>query len=119
MADDLSIGPLPDFTLSGVPAGGFVPDVGSDESETPEVGAIPTGGEAATTFKDTVKQLLSDVNDQLQTSDQVTQDYATGRTNDIQKVVTTVEEANLALQYTMAVRQKLLDAYQEISRITV
>jgi flagellar hook-basal body complex protein FliE len=63
--------------------------------------------------------MLSDVNDKLNTSDANMQDLATGRTNDIQKVVTSVEEANLALQYTMAVRTKLLDAYQEIARMQV
>ena len=38
-------------------------------------------------------------------------DLADGKTNDLQKVVTSVEEANLALHFTMAMRSKLLDAY--------
>ena len=42
-----------------------------------------------------------------------------GKTNDLNKVVTSVEEANLALQYTIALRTKLIDAYQEISRMQV
>jgi flagellar hook-basal body complex protein FliE len=62
---------------------------------------------------------LSNVNDSMTTSDQNAQDLATGKTNDINKVVTSVEEANLALQYTMAIRSKLLDAYNEIERISV
>jgi flagellar hook-basal body complex protein FliE len=33
--------------------------------------------------------------------------------------VTSVEEANLALQYTMAIRTKLLDAYSEVERMSV
>jgi flagellar hook-basal body complex protein FliE len=71
----------------------------------------------ATSFKDTVKQLLSDVNSSINTSDQNTRDLATGKTNDVNKVVTSVEEANLALQYTMAIRTKLLEAYTSISQM--
>jgi flagellar hook-basal body complex protein FliE len=37
----------------------------------------------------------------------------------VNKVVTSVEEANLALQYTMAIRTKLLEAYSEVTRMTV
>ena len=44
---------------------------------------------------------------------------ATGATDDIQKVVTSVEEANLSLQYMMAIRSKLLDVYSEVSRLQV
>ncbi len=46
-------------------------------------------------------------------------DLADGKTNDLQKVVTSVEEANLSLEYAMAVRQKLLTAYTTISQMQV
>lgn len=108
----------------------FAPDVILKQSEAPAVtplqdtgtaasGATPAGGEAVTSFKDTVKNLLGDVNDKITTSDQNMRDLAMGKTNDLNKVVTSVEEANLALQYTIAMRAKLLEAYQEVSRISV
>lgn len=97
----------------------LIPDIGAGD-EKPNVSAIPsTGDSGATSFKDTVKQMLADVNDKLVTSDQNVRDLATGKSNDLQKAVTSVEEANLALQYTMAVRSKLLEAYQEVSRLQV
>jgi flagellar hook-basal body complex protein FliE len=106
--------------ISSVLPGTFVPDLGKND-ETPNVSPIPGAPDAsgATSFRDTVKQMLGDVNDKINTSDQNTRDLATGATGDIQKVVTSVEEANLALQYTMAIRSKLLDAYSEISRLQV
>jgi flagellar hook-basal body complex protein FliE len=106
--------------MSHVVPGSFVPDLGPSD-ETPAISNIPGTAEAsgATSFKDTVKQMLSDVNDKINTSDQNSQDLATGKTGDIEKVVTSVEEANLSLQYTMAIRSKLLDAYSEISRMQV
>lgn len=105
--------------IRNVVPGTFVPDLGKND-ETPTVSAIP-GADAsgATSFRDTVKQLLGDVSNKINVSDQNTQDLATGKTGDIQKVVTSVEEANLALSYTLAIRSKLLDAYSEISRLQV
>jgi flagellar hook-basal body complex protein FliE len=104
--------------IRSIVPGTFVPDLGSN-ADTPTVSPIPGGPAASgeTSFKDTIAQMLTDVNDKLTTSDSNTRDLATGATNDIQKVVTSVEEANLALQYTMAIRSKLLAAYTQISNI--
>jgi flagellar hook-basal body complex protein FliE len=106
--------------ISKVIPGSFVPDIGAATrlDESPAVTPIPGVGEAAqTSFKDTVKSMLADVNDKLQASDQATRDLASGKTNDLQKVVTSVEEANLALNFATAMRSKLLEAYTEISRM--
>jgi flagellar hook-basal body complex protein FliE len=113
-APDMSASQAP--TVSPIPGLANAPsDAAKAATDTAAVSAI--GG--TTSFKDTVKQLLSDVNDSINTSDQNTRDLAAGKTNDVNKVVTSVEEANLALQYTMAIRTKLLDAYSEIERMTV
>lgn len=101
--------------------GTFVPDIGND-SGAPKVTPIPETGAIGTdipSFKDTVRHFLGDVNEKLVTSDTNTKDLAAGRTNDLTKVVTSVEEANLAMQFTMAMRTKLIEAYQEISRMQV
>ena len=128
------------MSIAGIMAkvlpGTFAPDMSN--SEAPSISAIPGmkgapadalgGGEqssgtsaiaGATSFKDTLKGLLSDVNDSINTSDQNTRDLASGKTNDVNKVVTSVEEANLALQYTMAVRTKLLEAYTTVNQMAV
>jgi flagellar hook-basal body complex protein FliE len=106
--------------IAHIVPGSFVPDIGKMD-EKPVVSNIPGTADAsgATSFKDTVKQMLADVNTKLNVSDENARDLATGKTGDIEKVVTSVEEANLALQYTMAIRSKLLDAYSEISRLQV
>ncbi|GAC1542739.1 MAG: flagellar hook-basal body complex protein FliE [Candidatus Velthaea sp.] len=106
--------------MAKVLPGTFVPDLGG-ATDKPSIGPIPGGGDAAAqpSFRDTVKSMLSDVNDKINASDQNTRDLASGKTGDLQKVVTSVEEANLALQFTLAMRTKLLEAYQEISRMQV
>jgi flagellar hook-basal body complex protein FliE len=112
--------------ISKVVPGTFVPDLGAaiKLDERPNVGPIPDGvagiGESqGTSFRDTVKSMLADVNDKINVSDQAQRDLASGKTNDLQKVVTSVEEANLALNFTMSMRTKLLEAYQEIARMQI
>lgn len=100
---------------SAIP-GTFVPDIGSSSADVPTT-SIPGGADGATSFKDTVKSFLSDVSDKVSQSDQLSRDLATGKTNDVSKVVTSVEEANLAMSFTLAIRNKLLDAYTEVSRM--
>ncbi len=111
--------------MSKIIPGTFAPDM--DAAETPSISAIPATGMAGnvpsvggdTSFRDTVKAMLGDVNSAVNTSDSNTRDLATGKTNDINKVVTSVEEANLALQYTMAIRTKLIEAYTEVEHMAV
>ena len=116
-----------DSAMSKVVPGTFVPDMGV--SNAPKTSPLPdeaaggvgavTGAGATQSFSDTLKGMLSDVNEKVNTSDQNSRDLAQGKTNDISKVVTSVEEANLAMQFTLSMRNKLLESYQEISRMTV
>ena len=102
--------------MSNAIPGSFVPDIAP--ASAPKTEAIPGGGAVSgASFKDTVKSFLDDVNDKVSQSDQATRDLASGRTNDVTKVVSSVEEANLSMEFTLAIRNKLLDAYTEISRM--
>jgi flagellar hook-basal body complex protein FliE len=112
--------------ISRVVPGTFVPDLGSagGASEAPTVTPIPGVGAASGTttapsFKDTLSQLLSGVNDKLNAADQGARDLADGKTNYDQKVVETTEEANLALSYVTAIRSKLLTAYQQVEQMQI
>jgi flagellar hook-basal body complex protein FliE len=114
----------PDMSASEAPSISPIPSLRADNAalDTGDATAAIDGVSPATgvtSFKDTLKNLLGDVNTAVNTSDQNTRDLATGKTNDVNKVVTSVEEANLALQYTMAIRTKLLDAYSAVERISV
>ena len=105
--------------MSNAIPGTFVPDIapGAEPKTEAIPGGVSAGGGAS--FKDTVKAMLDGVNDKVSASDQATRDLASGKTNDVSHLVTSVEEANLAMQFTLAIRNKLLDAYTEISRMQV
>jgi len=78
-------------------------------------GVAPSGDP----FLERLTQAVRQVNDlQIEAGLQATQ-LATGRARDLSDVVAAVEKADLALQLTVQVTQKAVQAYQEISRLQV
>ncbi len=69
-------------------------------------------------FQNTLKELVSNVEKQIQESDQLTTDFATGKNNNIHEVMIASEKAGISLRYLLQIRNKLLDAYQEIMRMS-
>jgi flagellar hook-basal body complex protein FliE len=69
-------------------------------------------------FDDTLKNLISQVDDQLRESAQKTEDFATGKNQSIHEVMIASEKAGISLKFLMQVRNKLLEAYQEIMRMS-
>jgi len=103
--------------IAKITPGTFVPDIGSTTAPKSELLPDDQSAGAAGSFKDVVKSLLNDVNDKMATADQQSIDLAVGKSNDLEGTVKSVEEAGLAMQFTLSVRNKLLDAYTEVSRM--
>lgn len=74
---------------------------------------------AAPSFGQTLQSALSHVNDLQNKSGDLTKAYATGQTSDIHGVMIAGEQATIALQLTTQIRNKAIDAYQEIMRISM
>ena len=68
-------------------------------------------------FKDTLNNFLSDVNEMQQKADQSIQKMVAGEITDVHQVMSSVEEATVAFNMMMEIRNKVMDAYQEIMRI--
>lgn len=68
-------------------------------------------------FKDTLNGFLSDVNTMQVKADQSIEKMAAGEITDVHQVMSTVEEANVAFNMMMEIRNKVMDAYQEVMRI--
>ena len=68
-------------------------------------------------FFDTAMNQLQEVSDLQTTADQMSVDFAVGKIDNIADVMIAQEKASVALQYTVQLRNKLLDAYNEIMRI--
>lgn len=74
----------------------------------------PAGGAS---FKETLNNFLSDVNDMQKKADQSIQKMVAGEITDVHQVMSSVEEASTAFNMMMEIRNKVMDAYQEIMRI--
>lgn len=105
--------------MSGVQPGTFAPDM-APGAAVPKVQSLPegeTGAAGAASFKNTLQTMLGNVNDQMVTAQQKSTDLAIGKSNDEAGTVKAVEEAALSMQFTLAIRNKIMDAYTEISRM--
>ncbi len=69
-------------------------------------------------FQDTLSELVSNVDSQIKESDQLTHNFALGKSNNIHEVMISAEKASLSLKFLMQIRNKLLDGYQEIMRMS-
>jgi flagellar hook-basal body complex protein FliE len=72
-----------------------------------------------TSFSDYLSDALNKVNDYQVQSQEANEKLATGEISDIHSVMIAGEKAELTLQLTLAIRNKIMDAYSEIMRMQV
>ena len=77
------------------------------------------GSAAAADFGPWLTQALGRVNRELLQADAGLQQLATGQVENLHQVMIALEEARLGLQLAVQVRNRLLEAYQEILRMQV
>lgn len=75
--------------------------------------------EKAPEFKDILKSIISETQD-LRVKDQSNNAIlATGQMDSLDSIMIDMEKADIALQFTLQIRNKILDAYQEIMRMQI
>lgn len=79
-----------------------------------ETTQVPSGG-----FGDTLKQALAGVNDTQARASALSEGYERGEVTDIAKVMLARQEAGIAFEATLQVRNKLISAYQETMRMGI
>jgi flagellar hook-basal body complex protein FliE len=70
-------------------------------------------------FGEFLTDALSEVNSLQQNAAKASFDLAAGKLQDISQVTIAAEKATIAMQLTMQVRNKVIDAYQEVMRMQV
>lgn len=70
-------------------------------------------------FKEVLLDALNNVNTLEQESAKMTEDFIAGRIDDIHSVLIASEKATISLQFIMEVRNKVMEAYQEIMRMQI
>jgi flagellar hook-basal body complex protein FliE len=77
----------------------------------------PVEGGNAASFASVLKSKLSDLNAQQADAGKASEDMATGRVDDVAQTMLRIEQANVSLQMATQVRNKVLEAYQEVLRM--
>jgi len=70
-------------------------------------------------FKDVLKESIDKVNALQKEADSAQAALATGKTDNVAEVFTAVRKAELAFETLMQIRNKLVDAFDEIQRMRI
>ena len=83
--------------------------------------AISTGSETdrSSPFQDLMKQVVTTSNDLQIQADQAMDSFVAGEEQDIHQVMMAINKAELSFRFMMEVRNKMIEAYQEINRMSV
>lgn len=96
---------------------GFISRVGGSGPIVPIETAA--GGEPGASFKDVLMKNLAEVNRLQEDARAAMEDFASGRRTDLEGVVGATQKADLAFQTLLAVRNKVMRAYEDLQQIRV
>lgn len=89
---------------------------------SPALAPAGTGGrqeDRGVSFNETLNNALEKLNELQVRADQVTLDLLTGEIQDLHQVTVAMQEAKLTMQLAVEVRNRAIEAYQEVSRMQV
>jgi flagellar hook-basal body complex protein FliE len=89
--------------------------VGMPRPPMPGAGSNPGGAD----FKAALMKNLSEVNALQQDATRATEDLVTGQRNDIEGVVLATEKADTAFKMLQAMRNQVMQAYDEVKQMRV
>ena len=81
----------------------------------PPPGAIQEGPG----FKELLEQQIDRVNELENDAKEAAEDIATGRRTDIEGVILAAKKADIAFKMLLQVRNKMMDAYEEVKQVRV
>ncbi len=74
---------------------------------------------AAPGFGDQLMSFLSNANNKMNAADVVTESFAAGETNNIHETVLAAEQAVITFSLVSSVRNRALEAYNEVMRMSI
>jgi flagellar hook-basal body complex protein FliE len=101
------------ITMPAVRPGALVAPV------TPTRPDAPATAGNSNSFSSTLTKAMQEVNDLQNASQNQQRAFILGQTNDIHSVMIATQKASVALELTTQVRNKVLEAYQEVMKMTM
>lgn len=90
--------------------------------EVTQSGASDAGtatGDVSASFTQAIKKAVGQVNSLQNEADKAAVNLASGDVEDVHRAMIAMQKAKLALDFTIQVRNKVIDAYQEIMKMQV
>jgi len=117
----MAIGPIAGITANPVSSTGLTSGIdssalGTNSLDASTNGAAPTGGGS---FLSAIGAATAQLNSNLVSADAAMSTFAAGGSADLHTVVLQMQEASLQLKLGVQVRDRLLEAYQDIMRLQV
>jgi flagellar hook-basal body complex protein FliE len=75
--------------------------------------------EKTVSFPEVLKEMVKNTNDLQSQASEIAEKFALGEVTEIHDVMISAEEAGIALELVMEIRNKLVEAYQEMMRMSV
>lgn len=105
------------FTISGGNKFLNTGDIGGSRATglKPDTSSATSGK----SFSETLSEAVGQVNELQKTSDQAMQAMAAGKTDNIPEVMMAAEKADIAVKLMVQVRNKIIEAYQDVMKMQV
>lgn len=81
--------------------------------------AVQNTKESSNSFSDVLSQALKQVETDLKSSEEMSKLASIGEAKDLHQVMIAMEKADLSLQLAVQVRNKVVEAYQEMMRMQI
>src|SRR5699024_4792923 len=91
----------------------------ADLSVHPNDKQVDSSGKAQSDFADALKDALKGVNNAQEASNKKTADLASGQVDELHDVMVTAQKANITLETSVQIQQKVIDAYNDVMRMQV
>lgn len=105
------------MVINGIDAGMGISGISSPFPASAAKGAKAASGQGG--FTQILGDMVKNVNDMQVKADQSIQDFVTGQSKGLHEVMLSVEKASISFQFLNQVRNKAVEAYQEVMRMQV
>lgn len=82
----------------------------------PQTQSVELKPKSDSSFAHWVTDKISNTNEQLNTADQELNQLASGKTENLHQTMLTLEQAKLSFQFLEQIRNRILNAYQDLLR---
>ncbi len=87
--------------------------------QPPAAGPEAARGVQGTDFSNALESGIQHIDQQVQAAESLPLDLLTGKVDDFHQIAVQLKSAELSFKFAMEIRNKLVDAYREIMRMSV